>query len=36
MSPTLTRADCDDLIRAVRKVLHRRASSYTAELRPSE
>lgn len=36
MSPTLTRADCDDLIRAVRKVLHRRASSYTAELRPIE
>lgn len=36
MSPTLTRADCDDLIRAVRKVLHRRATSHTAELRPNE
>ncbi|HET9621236.1 MAG TPA: aminotransferase class I/II-fold pyridoxal phosphate-dependent enzyme [Kofleriaceae bacterium] len=30
MSPTLTRADCDDLIRAVRKVLHRRASSFAS------
>ncbi|HEX7838700.1 MAG TPA: DegT/DnrJ/EryC1/StrS family aminotransferase, partial [Kofleriaceae bacterium] len=36
MSPTLTRADCDDLIRAVRKVLSRRTSSHTAELRPNE
>ncbi|HEX3765882.1 MAG TPA: aminotransferase class I/II-fold pyridoxal phosphate-dependent enzyme [Kofleriaceae bacterium] len=36
MSPTLTRADCDDLIRAVRKVLHRRSSSHAAELRPTE
>jgi dTDP-4-amino-4,6-dideoxygalactose transaminase len=26
MSPTLTRADCDDLVRAIRKVLHRRTS----------
>jgi dTDP-4-amino-4,6-dideoxygalactose transaminase len=33
MSPTLARADCDDLIRAIRKVLHRRAGAH-AELRP--
>jgi dTDP-4-amino-4,6-dideoxygalactose transaminase len=36
MSPTLTRADCDDLIRAVRKVLNRRLSAHTPELRPIE
>lgn len=33
MSPTLTRADCDDLIRAMRKVMQRRASSH-ADLAP--
>lgn len=36
MSPTLTRADCDDLIRAIRKVLNRRSAAHAAELRPSE
>jgi dTDP-4-amino-4,6-dideoxygalactose transaminase len=36
MSPRLTRADCDDLIRAVRKVMNRRSSSHLTELRPSE
>jgi hypothetical protein len=33
MSPTLPRADCDDLIRAIRKVMQRRESSY-ADLVP--
>jgi dTDP-4-amino-4,6-dideoxygalactose transaminase len=35
MSPTLTRADCDDLILAIRKVLSRR-TSHLAPLRTSE
>jgi dTDP-4-amino-4,6-dideoxygalactose transaminase len=35
MSPTLTRADCDDLIRAIRKVLNRR-STHVAALRPTD
>jgi hypothetical protein len=35
MSPTLTRADCDDLVLAIRKVLRRRTSSLvTSQARP--
>jgi hypothetical protein len=45
MSPTLTRADCDDLIQAIRKVLSRRVSTESSpprgadhlrKMRPSE